>query len=217
MKRGTMNIGIWMALRIPIKSRWHCGHVGLSCAEEWALQLTVWWICVNAVSSWTTKHAGVIRSSQSPLHYVRCPGLHCHHTMEWKRILIVGSVGVIPPLSPFNVFCSCRNINIKPERIMACGWWVIHTYWVFKWHQYEKPGNQHLRTMAFLFFSASSVMPNICHLLTSAYKTQLQGCRNHVIRLSVNTADGNVKMEIVSKRHPHIHAVGMMLCNKQEH
>lgn len=58
MKRGTANIGIWPAVRIPINSRCHCGHVGLSCANEWALQLSAWWIRVNAVSSWTAQHAG---------------------------------------------------------------------------------------------------------------------------------------------------------------
>lgn len=72
MKRGTVNIGIWPALRIPIKRRCHCGHIGSSCAKERALQLSVWWIRVNAVSSWTAQHAGVVMSSRSSLHSVSC-------------------------------------------------------------------------------------------------------------------------------------------------
>lgn len=114
MKRGTANIGIWMALRIPIKSRWYCGHIGLSCAEECTLQLSVWWMRVNAVSSWTAQHAGVIGSAQSSLHSVSWPGLLCHNIIGWKRILIVGSVGVILALSPFHVvFCSVRHVEIS--------------------------------------------------------------------------------------------------------
>lgn len=79
MKRGTANIGIWAAVRIPINSRCHCGHVGLSCANERASQLSAWWICVNAVSSWTAPCAGVVASSPSPLHPAGLPVLPRYH------------------------------------------------------------------------------------------------------------------------------------------
>lgn len=82
MKRGSANIGIWPAVRIPINSRCHCGHVGLSCANEWALQLSAWWIRVNAVSSWTAQHAGVTMSSRCSLHPVSRLLLPQYHKNE---------------------------------------------------------------------------------------------------------------------------------------
>lgn len=99
MKRGTANIGIWPAVRIPINSRCHCGHVGLSCANERASQLSAWWICVNAVSSWTAQRAGVAASSRSPLHSAGRPVLPQYHRTKW--VLIVASAGVIATLSSF--------------------------------------------------------------------------------------------------------------------
>lgn len=99
MKRGTANIGIWPAVRIPINSRCHCGHVGLSCANERASQLSAWWICVNAVSSWTAQRAGVAASSRSPLHSAGRPVLPQYHRTKW--VLIVASAGVIAALSSF--------------------------------------------------------------------------------------------------------------------
>lgn len=118
MKRGTANIGIWPAVRIPINSRCHCGHVGLSCANERASQLSAWWICVNAVSSWTARRAGVAVSSPSPLHSRRPPGIatisqnkmgfDCRfHRHYCSAVLFSG--GYIETLS------------IKPAGIIACG------------------------------------------------------------------------------------------------
>lgn len=101
MKRGTANIGIWPAVRIPINSRCHCGHVGLSCANEWALQLSAWWIRVNAVSSWTAQHAGVTMSSRSSLSILLAAS-YCHNITKTKWVLIVGSAGVIAALSSFS-------------------------------------------------------------------------------------------------------------------
>lgn len=69
MRKGTVNIGIWIALRIPIKSQWS---VGLSCAAEWAMQLSAWWICIITVSFWTSCHAGFTESSQSSAHCISC-------------------------------------------------------------------------------------------------------------------------------------------------
>lgn len=118
MKRGTANIGIWPAVRIPINSRCHCGHVGLSCANEQALQLSAWWICVNAVSSWTERRAGVAASSPSPLHSRRPPGIatisqnemgfDCRFRRRYCSAVLF-SGGYIETLS------------IKPAGIIACG------------------------------------------------------------------------------------------------
>lgn len=99
MKRGTANIGIRPAVRIPINSQCHCGHVGLSCANEQASQLSAWWICLNAVSSWTARRAGVAASSQSPLHSAGRPVLLQYHWAKW--VLLVASAGVIAALSSF--------------------------------------------------------------------------------------------------------------------
>lgn len=99
MKRGTANIGIRPSVRIPINSRCHCGHVGLSCANERASQLSAWWICLNAVSSWTTQRAGVAASSRSALHYAGRPALPKYHRTKW--VLIVASAGVIAAPSTF--------------------------------------------------------------------------------------------------------------------
>ncbi len=111
MKRGTMNIAIWMTPRIPIISRWHGGHIGLSCAKERALQLSVWWIHIYAVSSWTTQHAGVTESSQSSLYSVSRPELPQY---DWMKKDFVGSVEVILALPPFHVgFCSLRHEEIS--------------------------------------------------------------------------------------------------------
>lgn len=89
----------------------------LSRAHERASQLSAWWICVNAVSSWTAQRAGVAGSSRRPLHSVGRPVLPQCHGAKW--VLIVASAGVIAASSSFFSSGYIKALSVKPLGIMA--------------------------------------------------------------------------------------------------